>query len=71
MKDWDEPVAFGILPDHPTPCAIRTHTNAPIPFIIYKPGNTPDKVTCYDEFSAKEGGLGVLEGDQFIRELLR
>ncbi|WP_080903738.1 cofactor-independent phosphoglycerate mutase [Parabacteroides sp. Marseille-P3160] len=71
VKDWDEPVAFGILPDHPTPCAIRTHTNAPIPFIIYKPGNTPDKVTCYDEFSAKEGGLGVLEGDQFIRELLR
>ena len=71
LQTWGEPVAIALLPDHPTPCAIRTHTNKPIPFVIYKPGQTPDSVTRYDEFAAKAGKYGVLEKDQFIREFLR
>lgn len=71
LQTWSEPVAIALLPDHPTPCAIRTHTNAPIPFVIYKPGQMPDAVTRYDEFAAKAGKYGVLEKDQFIREFLR
>lgn len=71
LQTWSEPVAIAVLPDHPTPCAIRTHTNKPIPFVIYKPGQTPDSVTRYDEFAAKEGKYGTLEKDQFIREFLR
>lgn len=69
-KDWEEPVAIAILPDHPTPCVTRTHTSAPVPFLIYKPGQTPDKVSWYDEFSVKEGKYGVLKGDEFIKEFL-
>lgn len=34
VKDWEEPVAIAVLPDHPTPCAHRTHTPDPIPFAI-------------------------------------
>ncbi|WP_085535502.1 cofactor-independent phosphoglycerate mutase [Massilibacteroides vaginae] len=71
LQTWSEPVAIALLPDHPTPCAIRTHTGKPIPFVIYKPGQTADSVTRYDEFSAKDGKYGVLEKDQFIREFLR
>ena len=26
VKDWEEPVAISVLPDHPTPCELRTHT---------------------------------------------
>ncbi|MCD7977933.1 MAG: cofactor-independent phosphoglycerate mutase [Tannerellaceae bacterium] len=70
LKKWDEPVAIAILPDHPTPCSIRTHTNTPVPFLIHKPGIVPDQVTCFDEFSVKEGKYGILEGDEFIRLLL-
>ena len=55
VSKWDEPVTIAILPDHPTPCRIRTHISAPIPFLIYKPGGTPDAVTKYDEESAKAG----------------
>ena len=29
VKEWDEPVAIAVLPDHPTPCKLRTHTNEP------------------------------------------
>ena len=66
VKEWSEPVAIAVLPDHPTPCRVKTHTNTPVPFIIYKPGNRPDNITRYDEESAKEGAYGTLAGDQFI-----
>ncbi len=63
-----EPVAIALLPDHPTPCRIKTHTNTPVPFVIYKPGNKPDKVVKYDEFSSKGGNYGLLKGNEFIKE---
>ena len=70
VKQWEEPVAIAVLPDHPTPCAVRTHTNEPVPFLIWKPGATPDAVTRFDEFAVAEGKYGVLEKDQFIKEFL-
>ena len=70
LQTWDEPVVIAVLPDHPTPCSIRTHTNTPVPFLIYKPGQEPDAVTCFDEFSVLNGKYGVLEKDEFIKELL-
>ncbi|MBR5297520.1 MAG: cofactor-independent phosphoglycerate mutase [Parabacteroides sp.] len=70
LQTWDEPVAIAVLPDHPTPCTIRTHTNTPVPFLIYKPGETPDAVTCFDEDAVLNGKYGVLENNEFIKELL-
>lgn len=71
VSQWDEPVAIAVLPDHPTPCAIRTHTNAPIPFVIYKPGATPDAVERYDEFAAVDGSYGLLRKDEFMKVFLK
>ncbi|MCD7937415.1 MAG: phosphoglycerate mutase, partial [Tannerellaceae bacterium] len=64
---WEEPVTIVVLPDHPTPCAIRTHTNTPIPFILWRPGIQPDPVTTYDEFSVLNGKYGILEKDELIK----
>lgn len=69
-KKMQEEVAIAILPDHPTPCALKTHTREAVPFTIYKPGIEPDSVQVYDEFDTKKGVLGVLQGDEFIREFL-
>jgi 2,3-bisphosphoglycerate-independent phosphoglycerate mutase len=66
---WDEPVTIALLPDHPTPCRTKTHTNAPVPFIILKPGRKPDSVTVYDEFSVANGGYGLLQPDEFMKKL--
>ena len=66
VSKWDEPVAIAVLPDHPTPCRLRTHTDAPVPFVIYRPGTVSDNVMQYDEISAKSGGYGMLTGNQFI-----
>ena len=70
VMSWDEPVAIAVLPDHPTPCDIRTHTADAVPFVIYKPGVEPDTVTQYNEIAAKQGAYGVLRKDQFINELM-
>jgi 2,3-bisphosphoglycerate-independent phosphoglycerate mutase len=70
-KKMKEPVAIGLLPDHPTPCALKTHTREPVPFLIYKPGLAPDEVAVYDEFSVKSGAFGLLKGNEFIKQLLK
>ena len=70
VSKWNEPVAIAVLPDHPTPCRLRTHVAEPIPFLIYKPGVEPDAVQVYDEDSCKAGAYGVLKGDEFIKALL-
>lgn len=67
ISTWNEPITIAVLPDHPTPCAIRTHTNTPVPFIIYRTNGKADNVTTYDEFSCKEGSYGLLKGEEFIK----
>lgn len=71
IEKFDEPVSIAILPDHPTPCAIRTHTYDPVPFTIYSTIEKPDSVEVYDEFSVLKGSLGLLKGDEFMRTLLK
>ncbi|MDO4214720.1 MAG: cofactor-independent phosphoglycerate mutase [Bacteroidales bacterium] len=70
IQQWDEPVAIAILPDHPTPCALRTHTNEPIPFLICAPGLEPDAVQQFDEVSCVEGAFGLMEGNQFMNAFM-
>ena len=70
LQQWDEPVAIAVLPDHPTPCAIRTHTNTPVPFLVYKPGEEPDSVDHFDEFAVRNGKYDLLEKDEFIKLFL-
>lgn len=68
-KDWDEPITIAILPDHPTPCAIKTHTNKPVPFLIYRSNAKGDAVQVYDEFESPKGEYGLIKGKEFM-ELL-
>lgn len=69
--NMEEPVTIAMLPDHPTPWKLRTHTREAVPFVIYRPGNEPDAVDRYDEDAAKLGAFGVLSGKQFMEALLQ
>lgn len=71
VQQMNEPVAIAVLPDHPTPCRIRTHTGEPVPFLIYRPGDHADSVERFSEHSAQQGSYGLLEGEQFINEFLK
>jgi len=68
-KDWDEPVTIAILPDHPTPCALKTHTSKPVPFLIYRSDEEGDTVQVYDEFESAKGSYGMLKGREFMETL--
>lgn len=65
-----EDVAIAVLPDHPTPVAHRTHTNEPVPFLIYAPGIEADTVETFSEATCPMGSYGTLEGGQFIKTFM-
>lgn len=65
-----EPVTIALLPDHPTPCRMRTHSSAPVPFAIFRPGQRPDRVPRFDEEVARYGMYGTMSRDEFIKALL-
>lgn len=69
-SQMEEPVAIALLPDHPTPCEIRTHVSDPVPFLIYKPNTLPDQVNKFDEFTVNAGFYGLLKGNEFIKSFL-
>lgn len=70
LKEIDEDVAIAVLPDHPTPCRLRTHTADAVPFLIYYNGIDADSVESLDESSVKNGGYNHLKGDEFIKKLI-
>lgn len=60
-----------VLPDHPTPLSLRTHTSEPVPYILYRKGcEKPSGVAGYDEFQAQRTGIYVEDGytlmDRFL-----
>ena len=70
QDDQFQPV-IAVLPDHPTPIALGIHTRDPVPVVIRDPRIEPDRVSRFDEVSAKSGGLGLLAGADFIERVLR
>ena len=71
VSRMSDSVTIALLPDHPTPCRLRTHTAEPVPFVIYKSGVEPDGVARYSESDVVGGAYGVLAGEQFIKEFFR
>ena len=71
IKNMKEPVSIALLPDHPTPCKLRTHTATPVPFMIYRNDMAADGISRFNEYSAEKGSLGLLENNEFIIEFLR
>lgn len=55
-----------ILPDHPTPISIRTHTADPVPYLLYDSTNPLQKSWDYNEKEAKESGNYVADGHKMI-----
>jgi len=61
-----------VTPDHATPLAVRTHTNDPIPFMIYDSRKKYQGVENLSEREAKTTGVFIEPGytlmDKFIKE---
>jgi 2,3-bisphosphoglycerate-independent phosphoglycerate mutase len=65
-----EPYAIAVMPDHPTPITVGTHTRDPVPFAIRSPFLASDGVRKFDEASAKKGAFGLVENESLMSLLL-
>lgn len=59
-----------VLPDHPTPVRLRTHTSDGIPYLLYDSTNEQDHTWKYNEKEAYEAHNTVLDGYKLINKLL-
>lgn len=55
-----------ICPDHPTPLALKTHTNDPVPFLMYKKSRKENGVEKFSESTAKSTGYIVDKGPELM-----
>jgi 2,3-bisphosphoglycerate-independent phosphoglycerate mutase len=62
MKEFGGIIA--VLPDHPTPVRVKTHTRDPVPFAVR--GRLHDSCRCYSEREAKSGGYGIMDAGDFL-----
>lgn len=58
-----------ILPDHPTPIRVRTHVNAPVPYLLYDSTKDQKGASAYNEKTGKESKILVEKGDTLISHL--
>ncbi len=61
-----------VLPDHPTPLSVRTHTADPVPYAIYSNEGTtlPAHGKKFDEVSAGQSRISIEKGYELIERLL-
>lgn len=59
-----------ICPDHPTPLALKTHTNAPVPYLIYDSRKKTEGVDCFCEETAEKTGNYVSVGHTLMERFL-
>ncbi|NLE65210.1 MAG: phosphoglycerate mutase, partial [Elusimicrobia bacterium] len=60
-----------VTPDHPTPIAKRTHTRAPVPFVMFGKGIEPNSADGYNETSAGKTGLVLQSGEEMVRYFMK
>ncbi|MBO5870578.1 MAG: cofactor-independent phosphoglycerate mutase [Clostridia bacterium] len=71
LKSKNEPFRVLLLPDHPTPISTRTHTRAPVPFVMYDSQNEiASGVESYCEKEAKKSGLYLDKGEKLMNMLI-
>ena len=59
-----------ILPDHPTPISVGTHTRDDVPLIIYSSQKQGDGCESFDEKAVLKGSLAKKEGYKLISRLI-
>lgn len=60
-----------VLPDHPTPVKLRTHTREPVGYVMFGKGIIPDGSTEYTETSTKARGLKFASGAELTEYFLK
>ena len=59
-----------IMPDHPTPLETKTHSSAPVPYLIYDSRKNKNGVSPFTEKNAEKTGIFVEHGPDIMNKLL-
>ncbi len=59
-----------VMPDHPTPICVRTHTSNPVPYMLYDSTDKKEGTLDYNEKAGKESGLFMADGHEMMRYLM-
>lgn len=65
-----EDIRILICPDHPTPLELKTHTNAPVPYLIYDSRKKQSGVEKFDEAHAESTGIFYPVGHELMKHFL-
>ena len=59
-----------VMPDHPTPITLRTHTAEPVPFMLWGKGVVANGARCFTEAEAGNTGVFIEKGYTIMSKLL-
>ena len=71
LKGCGEDYRIMVLPDHPTPIFMRTHTSDPVPFFIYDSKKDICGVSTFDEDTATATGYYIADGYRLMELLTK
>ena len=59
-----------VMPDHPTPICVRTHTSNPVPYMLFDSTDMKESTLDYSEKCAKQSSLFMANGYEMMDYLL-
>ena len=72
LREMGEDFRVMVLPDHPTPLRLKTHTAAEVPYMIYDSRQAKDSgLAGYDEDSARSTGIFYPSGPELMARFIR
>ncbi len=71
LRSWrEDTLRLLIMPDHPTPITVRTHTDDPVPFLLWGAGFTANGARRFTESEAKSTDFFIEEGYNIMGRLI-
>jgi 2,3-bisphosphoglycerate-independent phosphoglycerate mutase len=72
LIDWNvDDLRVLVLPDHPTPVAVQTHTSDPVPYVMWGKGIAHNGAKRFTETAAKSTGIFWADGYNVMDKFLR
>lgn len=71
LESCGEDYTILVLPDHPTPIQIRTHSAEPVPFALYRKGDHAGRKTRFTESDASSTGVYLDEAHRLTDRMMR
>ena len=71
MEEAGEDFRMLVLPDHPTPLRIRTHSSDPVPYVLYDNTCQMKRKARYSEAEAKATGIFEPQGHKLMERFLK